>query len=101
MKIEGIVRDGGTFYFEVSKTALPLITATPNNEPKGETAEKEMEKMMSNFLTMLEFAFSAPEPLRRSFVAILSGGLAQITAETHSTLGTVAKLYKQRVAQTN
>ena len=57
MKIEGIVRDGGTFYFEVSKTALPLITATPNNEPKGETAEKEMEKMMSQFLMMLEFAF--------------------------------------------
>ena len=101
MKIEGNVRDGGKFNFEVSQAAIPLIADTTNDGPKGETAEKEMEKMMSQFLMMLEFAFSAPEPLRRSFVAILSGGLAQITAETHSTLGTVAKLYKQRVAQTN
>ena len=101
MKIEGIVRNGGKFNFEVSQAAIPLIADTTNDGPKGETAAEEMEKIMSQFLMMLEFAFSAPEPLRRSFVAILSGGLAQITAETHSTLGTVAKLYKQRVAQTN
>ena len=101
MKIEGTVREGGKFSFEVSKVAIPLIANTPNDGLEGETAEEEMEKIMSQFLMMLEFAFSAPEPLRRSFVAILSGGLAQITAETHSTLGTVAKLYKQRVAQTN
>ena len=101
MKIEGNVRDGGKFNFEVSQAAIPLIADTTNDGPKGETAEEEMEKIMSQFLMMLEFAFSAPEPLRRSFVAILSNGLAHITIVTNNAVGTVAEVYKQRVAQTN
>ena len=101
MKIEGIVRNGGKFNFEVSQAAIPLIAAPRNDGPKGETAEKEMEKMMSQFLMMLEFAFSAPEPLRRSFVAILSNGLALMTVETFNALGTVAEVFEHRSAQRN
>lgn len=100
MKIVGQA-NGNTFSFQLCTEAERQIASTPNNEPKGRTAEEEMAEITGEFLGMLELAFAAPEPLRREFVLILKSGLSQIRVETLGAIGTVSEVFEQRVTSTN
>ena len=100
-KITGKIQSGSKFSFEPSPAACQQMSSTPNKSPQGKTLRAEMETYLEQYLGLLELAFVAPEPLRRSFVAILEENTNHLEFEMREAVRETHKVFNQRVAPSN
>lgn len=101
MNITGTLGLGTAFTVNVGSVTAEQIALSPNQSPNGVTVEAEMEEHISMFLSLVELAFAAPEPVRRNFVGIIKANIGRAAHELQDAIEVVAQVMKQRAVAGN